>query len=285
ADAHVRPEQLLGVGCSPPEVEVLASGDVGVTRRWQPELDDQPPPPAEFFDFALDPPRIRRVTVGGALWDWDLFRGDVCDVRARSGFDSRSDCRPIVPTVHIADDGSFARGRWQTTGLGSCSLLVGDPTKGASMRLLLADTVLYVEVDDDAFVDAGGVVDRLRLSKDFVEAKGPEDSWIETGTIDGVWTGASHKARRIGVAMVGPTLRRFAVDGVLPDPAGHLWELTYEDTSDGRALRTTVTTVMPGTRDGQPMLATSPEATCAVRSGVLEPVRPGSRGRDAPLTP
>jgi hypothetical protein len=286
ADVHVRAEQLLGVGCSPPEVEVLASGDVGVTRRWAPDLDNQPPPPAEYFDFALDPPRIRKVTVGGSLWDWDSFRGDECDIRARSGFDPRPECRPIVPAAQVADDGSFARGGWQTTGLGSCSLLIGDPTKGASMRLLLSDRVLYVEINDDAFVTKGSAVDGLRLWKSFPEAKPGEVGWTETGSLDGRWMGRDRRQRLVRVADVSPTVRRFAIDGALPDAMGEmLWELAYEDTSDGRTLRSTVDTRQPGTAAGQPVLSMSPEAVCTPRNGVLEPVHPGSRGRDAPLTP
>ena len=220
------------------------------------------------------------------VWDWDAFAGDDCEEKIRTGFEPRPDCRRLVPAVRIDDDGGFARGGWRTTSPGTCSLALGDASKGTSMKLLLVDRVLYVEITDDAFVASGSAADRLRLSKSFLESKAGENCWTETGSLDGHWVGRDHRQRPVGVAEVSPTVRRFAIDGVLPDAIGEmLWELAYEDTSDGRTVRSTLDTAFPGTPRGQPVLVVSPEAVCTPRNGVLEPVHPGSRGKDAPLTP
>jgi hypothetical protein len=215
---------------------------------------------AEKLDFALDPVRVRRVARGATWWDDDAFRGEWCDPEL-PGL-----CAPILPDVRIADDGAFARGGWKTTGLGACSLVAGDPTAGASLRLLMSAKTLYVEITDDTFVDRGPAADRLVLFSDYLESKGGS-GWVDDLAIDGTWTGHDHTRRRIASSEAGPTMRRFAIDGVFP-LGERMFSVTYEDTADGKTVRQRVRA--PASETATLAVLTWSGASCAPKDGVLQ---------------
>jgi hypothetical protein len=241
----------------------------------------------------LAPPRVLRiarrhghggpaVSDGDAAWDWEAFRGHACG----HGHD---DCAEILPVAHIADDGAFGGGAWKTTALGPCALLLdGTPSHGvaepttesptASLRALVADGVLYLEVIDDAFVTHGAVVDAVEVTWSSYEAKPGEHPVVERLTMDGKLTRAG-SAEQAEVAEAGPSTRRFALRGVWP-PALGSWSLAYVDTDDGRTVRQRIVSVPSGSATGQTVLRIEPEPICTPRDQVLR-VEPAT----APTTP
>jgi hypothetical protein len=237
----------------------------------------------ETLDFGLDPPRVLRVSrrkahglPGGppteteSSWDWEAFRGHAC-------WGGHDDCGELLPVAHIADDGGFASGAWKTTALGQCALLVdGTPSHGiaelpasptASVRALLADDVLYLEVTDDAFVTHGPVVDALEVQWSSYEAKPGDHPFVERLTMDGLLSRAG-TTQQVDVAEAGPNTRRFALKGVWPPDMGW-WSLSYVDTDDGRTVRQRISSVRRGSNPGQAVLQVEPRPTCASRDHVL----------------
>jgi hypothetical protein len=240
----------------------------------------------ESLEFALAPPRVLRVArrhghglPGGPLvsdsdaaWDWEAFRGHAC-------WHGHDDCAEIVPVAHIADDGAFAGGAWKTTALGPCALLVdGTPSHGvaeptatasptASVRALLADGVLYLEVTDDVFVTHGAVVDAVEVTWSSYEAKPGEHPVVERLTMDGKLTRPGSTGS-IDVAEAGPSTRRFALRNVWPPTMGS-WSLAYVDTDDGRTVRQRIVSVPSSSATGQTVLHVDPEPICAPRDRVL----------------
>jgi len=194
-------------------------------------------------------------------------------------------------------DASFTRGGWKTTGLGECATLVdgatapGDETShgervahdaSSSVRLLLSEGTLYVEVTDDVFVTEGRAVDTLVFYSSSTHAMPGDRGHTERLLMDGTLTGWDGKVRRVEVA-TGPSARRFALADAWPgpdDPEGH-WRMAYEDTDDGR-------TFGPGQSTGklghEPWAFTSPMA-CAPRDGVLHVERTAVTDPDKPIAP
>jgi hypothetical protein len=238
----------------------------------------------EVLDFGTEPPRILRIAHrdGYGLpgqaptphressWDWEAFRGHAC-------WHGHDDCAELLPVAHIADDGAYAAGDWKTTGLGQCALLidgtpshgVAEPAAGAtsSVRALLADDVLYLEVTDDAFVTNGEVLDAVEVLWSFYEAKPGEHAKVERLTMDGKLTRVG-ATQRVEVAEAGPNTRRFALTGIWPPEAGS-WSLSYLDTDDGRTVRTRISSVPRQSDTGQTVLRVEPRPTCAPRDQVL----------------
>jgi len=244
---------------------------------------------AHAYVLALDPPRLERETHGdGSLtWNYGAFHGEACEER---------ECAPVLLEARVAD-ASFARDGWKTTGLGECATLVdGAPARGddtshgervahdasSSVRLLLSEGTLYVEVTDDVFVTKGRVVDALVFHSSSTHAMPGERGRTERLRMDGTLTDWDGKARQVEVA-TGPTTRRFALTDAWPgpdDPEGR-WRMAYEDTDDGR-------TFGPGQSTGrlgqEPWVFTSSTA-CVARDGVLRVERTSVADPDRPIAP
>jgi hypothetical protein len=265
--------QLLASDCTrdiherPPEVVDVEPGRV----RYVPEPSDG----LHSLDFTLDPPTLALETyVHGDrtfTWAWPSFRGQACagDV-----------CVPGLPDVRLPED--FARREWRTTALGACSMLVdgasGETSQGfasggkptAAMRLLLSDETLYVEVTDDAFVTEGRVVDVLDIGSWFTYAKPAEQTGYQRHRrlrMDGRLVDDAGKSQKVDVA-IGPGTRRFALSGEWVNNADE-WEITYEDTDDGRAYAGKLST---GPHETPPPRFWAPGA-CEAAGGALRPVR------------
>ncbi|MGH7296190.1 MAG: hypothetical protein ACRELB_14710 [Polyangiaceae bacterium] len=262
-------EQLLTSDCStePRDALVLAAlpgGDLQITRAS-----------TEKLDVALEPTRVRRVARNGTWWDEDAFRGEWCDPQAPGA------CSPVLPDVRIDDDGSFARGGWQTTGLGACSLLVGGSASGASLRLLMSDRTLYVEITDDALVGRAPAADHLVVFSDYLESKGGS-GWVDDLAFDGTWTGHDHARRHMATSEVSPTVRRFAIDGVFP-LAPRSFSVTYEDAAGEKSARRRLRA--PSSKGATLPVLTWGGASCAPRDGVLKVVPSTAKAADVALAP
>ena len=169
-------------------------------------------------------------------WSRPRFRGQVCAAGV---------CVPGLPDVGLGGD--FAAGGWKTTTLGECSMLVdGEPgetsqgfTSGgkatAAMRLVLSGETLYVEVTDDAFVTEGKVVDTLDIGSWFTYAMPAAQPGYQRHRrlrMDGRLVDDAGRSRKVD-AGIGPGMRRFALPAEwLTNSEG--WEVTYEETDDGR---------------------------------------------------
>jgi hypothetical protein len=269
-----RREALLASSCAPddaeraPVVEKLGSGELRTTLTAH--ADNAAGKPAEGYsemvetlDFALAPPRALRVArrfVHGlpgrepvvdseSSWDWEAFHGQAC-------WHGHADCGALLPTAQIADDGAYAGGGWKTTALGACAMRVdatashgvAEPAAAAtaSVRALLSDGVLYLEVTDDTFVTRGAVVDAIEATWTSFEAKPGARPQVERLTMDGKLTRAGGN-RQVEVVDAGPSTRRFAVRDVWPPDQGW-WSLSYVDTDDGVAVRQRIDSVPPGDR-------------------------------------
>jgi hypothetical protein len=237
---------------------------------------------ARSFDLSVDdPPRLDRETRGGGedgadmVWDYTTFRGQSCE---------RGECRPLLLEAPVADE-AFAKGGWRTTGLGECGMLVdgitsaGDDTwhggplgagATASVRALLSDGTLYVEVTDDTFVTHGPVVDTLVLESIRSDSFPTAHPRRERLRMDGMLTDWDGHVRQVEWA-AGPSSRRFALKDGWPMPED-LWKLTYEDTDDGRKLGSRL--AMSRTME-RPFVFVSSEA-CIPRDGVLHVERDGA---------
>jgi len=294
-------EQLLASQCAPddaeraPVVEKVGAGELRTT--FTTHADNQVGKPAEGYsetaetlDFGVAPPRALRVTrrIAHGLpgrapaidsessWDWEAFHGEAC-------WHGHADCGALLPAAQVLDDGAYASGGWKTTGLGACAMLVdGTPSHGvaepvapatASVRALLSDGVLYLEVTDDTFVTRGAVVDALEVVWTSYEAKPGDHPRVERLTMDGKLTRAEG-TKQVDVVEAGPGTRRFAVKGMWPPDLGW-WSLAYVDTDDGRAVRQRIASVPSGSDPGQTVLRVEPQPACAPRDHVLrvEPAR------------
>src|ERR1019366_5373348 len=96
------------------------------------------------------------------------------------------ECSPILPAVLIAGDaGAFVDGAWKSTALGDCAMaLEGD---SASVRAVLSDETLFLEVTDDAFVTRGAVVDAIEVVSESEAAMPGEHPRHETLAMDGTF--------------------------------------------------------------------------------------------------
>jgi len=287
--------QLLVARCAtddgerPPVVESLGAGEVRTTLTAHADNEEGKPAAGytvsvETLEFGLEPPRVLRIARrrGHGLpgqppvadressWDWEAFRGRAC-------WRGHGDCSEILPVAHIADDGAYGRGAWRATALGPCTLLIdGTPSHGvaepsanptASVRALLADDVLYLEVTDDTFVTQGAVVDAIEVMWSSYEAKPGDHPRVERLTMDGKLT-REGVTQQVEVVVAGPTTRRFALKGVWPPDMGS-WSLAYVDTDDGRTVRQRIASVPSGNDTGQTVLRVDPQPTCAPRGEVL----------------
>ncbi len=291
--------QLLAARCvtddsgRAPVVEQSGPGEVRSTLTGR--ADNQEGKPAagysetvETLELGIEPPRAlriaRRIGYGHpgvapvpdreSSWDWEAFRGHAC-------WHGHDDCGELLPVAHVADD-AYGSGAWKTTALGQCALLIdGTPSHGvaeppgsptASVRVLLADDVLYLEVTDDVFVTRGSVVDAIEVVWSSYEAKPGDHPSVERLTMDGKLT-LEHVTHPIEVAEAGPNTRRFAVKSW--PPAMGSWSLSYVDTDDGRTVRQRISSVPWSNDRGQTVLRVEPQPTCTPRDQVLR-VRPAT---------
>jgi hypothetical protein len=288
--------QLLVSRCAaddgerPPVVERLGPREVRTTLTARTDNEEGKPAAGyseatETIDFGLEPPRVLRIArrtryglPGGApvadresSWDWEAFRGHAC-------WHGHDDCGELLPAAHVADDGAYGSGAWKTTALGQCALLIdGTPAHGiaeppgasptASVRALLADDVLYLEVTDDAFVTRGAVVDAIEVAWSSYEAKPGDHARVERLTMDGKLTRAG-STEQVEVAEAGPSTRRFALKSVWPPDMGS-WSLSYVDTDDGRIVHQRISSVPRSSDTGQTVLRVDPQPTCIPRDGEL----------------
>jgi hypothetical protein len=241
------------------------------------------------YELALDPPRLERETQGGGslTWNYGAFHGEACE---------EQECAPVLLEARVADE-SFSRGGWKTSGLGECATLVdgattpGDNTshgervaRGASssVRLLLVEGTLYVEVTDDVFVTKSRVADALVFYSSSTHAMPGERGRTERLLMDGTLTDWDGKVRQVEV-VTAPTTRRFALTDAWPgpdDPEGH-WRMAYEDTDDGRTFGSGQST---GKLGHEPWVFTSPVA-CVPRDGALHVERTSVPDPDKPIAP
>ncbi len=279
--------QVLARECSmdpsgqPPSLEPLPTGELRstVVRR----VESEPTPHSfleatEVTDFALDPPHVLRtrcrdcVSVMTILeqgyaqqeaeWDWDAFRGRGCW--------NREECSPLLPVAAIADDGAFAAGGWKSTRLGVCAMRVDG--RSATVRVLsLDEEKMLLEVEDDAFVTRGAVVDAIEVVSDFYEAMPDSPVWTQRLTMDGTFTDHDGTSRRLAFAEDGPNVRRFVVSGVWP-PWQRYWWLSYVDTDDGQTIREQLAPVPRMNLHGQAVSTLDPAPRCAVRDHELVPL-------------
>jgi hypothetical protein len=280
--------QLLVARCAAddgeraPLVESLGAGEVRTTLTAHADHEDGKPAAGyteavETLEFGLEPPRVLRIARRNShglpgqppvldresSWDWEAFHGHAC-------WHGHDDCGELLPVAHIADDGGYGSGAWKTTALGQCALLIdGTPSHGiaeppanptASVRALLADDVLYLEVTDDAFVTRGAVVDALEVTWSSYEAKPGDHPRVERLTMDGKLTRAGG-TQQVDVVEAGPTTRRFALTSVWPPDMGS-WSLAYVDTDDGRTVRQRIASVPWSNETGQAVLRVEPQPTC-----------------------
>jgi hypothetical protein len=242
--------QLLSDRCSPngkPTIEVL-----GQDRIRQTQTDDRSdaglPQAFTVSDFALDPPRLlqeTRVTpVEGTrvlekTWDFERSRGGECVRRAPGG--PCSTLGLAIPLLTVADP-SFAQESWKSVSLGDCGVYLDESTRkvfpslegGATyptVRALVTDWDMYIEVSDDAFVVAGGVVDTLTVAmSDGEDAPAAGVAW--NVFMDGRVKVAEGAAPRVEMVSVSPTVRRFRLSGNAIKWRRQIY-ITYLDTADG----------------------------------------------------
>jgi hypothetical protein len=274
--------EKLGAG----ELRCTVARRVENTDSWHPTYSQA----SEVSDFALDPPRLLRTQRRESVpnqpsehgffqarsrqWDWDAFRGRTC-------WRAQDECSEVVPTARIVDDGAFVgRDGWKTTSLGSCSLPVEG--RSASVRLLLVDETLFVEVTDDAFVTRGTVVDAIEVVSSLEEATPANRPWVQRLTMDGTFTDHDGTTRRVEVAESGPNVRRFALKDLWLTPF-RVWWLAYEDTDDGRSVAERLSSVPSASLNGQSVLDLEPTPRCEPRGSVLHPRPALAADRDASL--
>jgi hypothetical protein len=295
--------QLLTTECAidpaagPLLIERLGANALRATVARRVENTDQPGPPTysqaiEVDEFAFDPPRfLRTVRREGAptgadehgffeatsqRWDWGVFQGLEC-------WSGGAECGALLPAARIEDDGAFTgRDGWKTTGLGACSVTAQG--RSASIRLLLVDSTLYVEVTDDAFVTRRPVVDAIELVSTSEDAKPGDLAWVERLTMDGTLTDHLGRQRHVDLAEAGASVRRFAWKDAWP-PDDRIWWLSYVDTDDGRTAGERITPVPASNAHGQSLLRVSPAPSCAPRDGALHPRPVQAVALDVPIAP
>ena len=175
-----------------------------------------------------------------------------------------------LPRIPLAD--AFAPGMWRTTGLGDCALLLdaqhgqpsGDVT--ASVRAMITNEAVYLEVSDDKFVTRGAHVDRVELT---IAPVGwmPGEARVLHLTMDGAVasardTGAEQQRTRAEMENVDPQTRRFRLPVTWSEYASSTARLEYVDTDDGTSTQGVLSSG-PHTED----ILDAPR--CAAQDGML----------------
>jgi hypothetical protein len=209
---------------------------------------------ADRYDLDIDRPALVRAQRGMSWdrtesWDWDFFAGWMCGP-ATDG--SCPDPSLALPSVDLASDPFTASG-WKATALDECALRFGAepggpptgptapiPGTSATVRALLSQATLYVEIRDDRFFTNAAVNDRLEIELANGEALPDEiASWqlSMNGTLSGkTATGIPLSGGRAEMAQAGPSVRRFRLTGIWNDQY-QFARLTYDDTDDGVTFR------------------------------------------------
>ncbi|MGD0676980.1 MAG: hypothetical protein ABSC94_16315 [Polyangiaceae bacterium] len=204
----------------------------------------------DAYDFSLDPVGLVRIERALPLhdaeyWDWAAFAGGTCHPETDGSCSTPS---LALPSVDLASD-PFTGSGWKRTALEGCALRFGadpmgpspeatPPIPGASatVRALLGNGALYIEVSDDRFVTYGSVRDRLIVEFSNPQALPEEMSSWELrmdGTLNGkLGTGRRLVEGRAERAGLDPTVRRFRLTGVWTE-RDTLVRIGYEDTDDG----------------------------------------------------
>lgn len=289
--------QLLVAGCTPsswtpPTVSVVSPGRVRYERR---ALVRSPLDPPEHYVaprvYDIDLARLEVVrsaslrSTGPVTWSLGDFTATSCG----GDYLVAGECidpTPMLPHLRMGED-PFVRDGWRTTALDGCALRLGGAVDAGAgggateVHALLANGSLYVEVEDDAFVTSGAVVDRLTLEVMPPDAT-PLDVVVWGLAMDGAVTrrlgrDAPKPARRADLTVVGPSKRRLRLANAWPSRGGYA-RIVYEDTSDGRTVRTRLVFGSPN-GEIQPM-----GAACATNDGALRLVtHPRTHAPDEPL--
>jgi hypothetical protein len=283
--------QLLVKSCVPDSAETphIEHGEPTRIRYVQPAA-----PSATWYwgaaagyDLDLDPPTLVRVegSVSSdetAYWDWHFFAGWTCGP-ATDG--SCSDPSLALPSVDLASDPFTASG-WKTTSLGECALRFGAepggppagpaspiPGTSATVRALVSQGTLYVEIHDDRFFTNATANDRLDIELAAWEALPDEiASWhlSMNGMLTGkTATGIPLSGGRAEMAQAGPTVRRFRLTGIWNDQYQQA-RLTYDDTDDGVTVHPFVSAPVFGAIHP----VQEKDAVCATSGDLLRVIRP-----------
>jgi hypothetical protein len=255
------------------EVLIDETSNAGVTTR------------STLWDFAFDPPRVVREAhtspgdgseVWERTWDFEGARGSRC---LRSLPDHSCDMLWVeYPLLTVADP-DFAEESWKALSLGDCGLVLDESSRygtprnedaaiGTTVRVLLTDWNLYVEVSDTAFVVSGKVVDRLGVSSGSEDASRAGLQW--NVFMDGRVQSSAGPAPKVEMVRVSPTLRRFKLSGNAVRWQKNV-EVVYEDTSDGVTTRAYLA---PGQRRMGTLHRVLPGEAVCVRDGDSLRVRP-----------
>jgi hypothetical protein len=188
--------------------------------------------------------------------------------------------------AHVAEDG-FATDGWKTSDFGTCAAVLRSAASRASVRFLLSEKTLYVEVHDVAFSPRKGTVaDALVLRGTSADSPNADEGWSEQLRMDGTWVDRSGHTHAVPMVEVSPSVRRFAWKGVLPPRDGEVVRIVYVNTDDGLTEKERVT--LPDTDGRATHLAVvdlAPPAQCATQGGELRPAPVVGTGIDVPILP
>jgi hypothetical protein len=275
--------QLLSERCAPAGIPTTAVLGPHRIRQIEAETTSDSGAPVEstVFDFALDPPRLRRRSRvspfdAGELredtWDFEAERGAVC---TRPSPDAPCSTTALAfPVLTVADE-AFGDGSWRVVSLGECGVYIdGSPgngvvepaqeATGTVLRALLTDGAMYVEISDDAFVITGKVVDRLNVTLTSGGAL-PGEAHRWQLFVDGRVKSIEGLAPHAEMVSVNPTLRRFKLTGA-PVAWREFADLSYIDTADGLTERAVLRS---GTVAGEIHRVPADEAVCVPEGGSL----------------
>jgi hypothetical protein len=111
----------------------------------------------------------------------------------------------------------------------------------ASVRAMITNDALYLEVSDDKFVTRGRVVDLVEFTIAPFDWK-PGEAHVMHLTMDGAIasardTGAQRQQTRAEMESVDPQTRRFRVAATWGEYASRTARLAYHDTDDGASTQ------------------------------------------------
>jgi hypothetical protein len=247
------------------------------------------------YELTVDPLELVHVSQRRAAWPGGPmsfvgepeFPGMTCELENGQPCDTSV----TLPRVALGDGGQFAAGAWKTTGLGECAMLLddkhGQPTSPApataSVRALMTEDALYLEVTDDTFVTRAPVLDRVDITIAPFDWK-PGEARILHLTMDGAIiserdSGTERRSSRAEVEIVDPGTRRFRVPPIWGEYASKMARFGYADTDDGRSVRGVLSTglftepIFDLTSSGG-----HPEVRCTARDGTLRVEGPPREG-------
>jgi hypothetical protein len=148
---------------------------------------------------------------------------------------------------------------------GRATVVTPRPRRGES------EGTLYVEATDDVFVTEGAVVDTLDVGYWWSEARPGDRPRHLRLRMDGRLEESSGEERKVE-AVIAPGIRRFALPGRRLMGLDE-WEVSYEDTDDGRTHAARLST---GPHEAPPPRFSAPDGACVAEHGTLQPVHSAS---------